>query len=89
MGRADSSQVGERSTRRIIGSLGKRQRARVVLGWVAFEPHLQSQLVEAEALVHSLPREAAETALLRLAFLARDRELLDVAIKSARQAESK
>jgi len=59
------------------------------MGWATFEPFLQSQLVEAEALVHRLPREAEETALLRLAFLARDRELLDVALESARQAESK
>jgi hypothetical protein len=56
---------------------------------VTFEPGLQSQLVEAESLVRRLPREAEETAMLRLAFLARDRELLDVALKRAREAESK
>ncbi len=56
---------------------------------MTFEPELQSQLVEAEALVRRLPREAEETAMLRLAFLARDRELLSLALRGARKADWK
>ena len=89
MGRTDYRQASESSTRRLVGTAGRRQRACVVLGWVTFEPDLQLQLVEAEELVHRLPREAEASAMLRLAFLARDRELLDLALETARRAAAK
>ena len=61
-----------------------RSRARAVLGWVTFEPGLYSQLLEAEAFVRRLPRSADAAGRLRLAFLARDQDLLDEALDSAR-----
>jgi hypothetical protein len=90
MGRIDYLPVADaQSSRHAVSATGQRRRARAVLGWVTFEPGLQSQLLEAEALVRRLPREADAAGMLRLAFLARDRELLDAALTSARAAERK
>jgi len=90
MGRIDYLPVGQlASSDQGITARGQRRRARAVLGWVTFEPGLQAQLLEAEAFVRRLPRDADAAGMLRLAFLARDRELLDAALDCARVAERK
>ncbi len=88
MGRIEYLPVGDTGTTRWVTSArGQRRRARAVMGWVTFEPGLQAQLLEAESLVRRLPRNADAVGMLRLAFLARDRDLLDTALTRAREAE--